>query len=87
MLVKKIYIYIKYIFLFFFVTLLSVFIFFHLERYLTILELEKNSQILDTRLGQIEYSDSLGEGPVILHIHGSPGGYDQVFGIDKKYKD
>ncbi len=86
MLVKKIYIYIKYVFLFFFVTLLSVFIFFHLERYLTILELEKNSQILDTRLGQIEYSDSLGEGPVILHIHGSPGGYDQVFGIGKKYK-
>ena len=86
MLVKKIYIYIKYIFLFFFITLLSVFIFFQLERYLTILELEKNSQILDTRLGQIEYSDSLGKGPVILHIHGSPGGYDQVFGIDKKYK-
>ena len=26
------------------------------------------------------------EGPVILHIHGSPGGYDQVFGIGKKYK-
>ena len=86
MLVKKIINFSKYILLFCFVTLLSIFIFFQLEKYLTILELEKNSQILETRLGQIEFSDSLGEGLVILHIHGSPGGYDQVFGIDKKYR-
>jgi len=86
LLVKKIINFSKYILLFCFVTLLSIFIFFQLEKYLTILELEKNSQILETRLGQIEFSDSLGEGLVILHIHGSPGGYDQVFGIDKKYR-
>ena len=83
---KKIITFIKYIFLFFLVAFLSVFLLFHLEKYLTILELNKNSQVLDTRLGQIEYSDSLGEGLVILHIHGSPGGYDQVFGLDKKYQ-
>ena len=81
--VKKIIIFIKYIFLFFLVVFVSVFLFFHLEKYSTLKELEKNSQILDTRLGQIEYSDSLNEGPVILHIHGSPGGYDQVFGLDE----
>lgn len=86
MLVKKTITYIKYIFLFFLVVFLSVFIFFNLERYFAVLELEKNSQILDTKLGQIEYSNSLGEGPVILHIHGSPGGYDQVFGLDEKYQ-
>lgn len=35
------------------------------------------SSILETRLGPVEYVD-FGEGPVVLVLHGAPGGYDQA---------
>ncbi|MHA1961379.1 MAG: alpha/beta fold hydrolase [Candidatus Thorarchaeota archaeon] len=38
--------------------------------------LSRNSCIADTSMGPIEYA-LRGEGPVILAIHGAPGGYDQ----------
>ncbi|GLV57789.1 alpha/beta hydrolase [Dictyobacter sp. S3.2.2.5] len=37
--------------------------------------LAAGSSLIETRLGPIEYSLS-GEGPVVLIVHGSPGGYD-----------
>ena len=39
-------------------------------------ELESGSQIAATRLGPIEYHIA-GEGPTVLFLHGTPGGYDQ----------
>ncbi|MHA1906702.1 MAG: alpha/beta fold hydrolase [Candidatus Thorarchaeota archaeon] len=38
----------------------------------------KNSRVIDTSVGPIEYAQA-GEGPVIIVIHGAPGGYDQGF--------
>jgi len=38
--------------------------------------LQTGSQVAQTSRGQIEYA-TRGEGPVILLIHGTPGGYDQ----------
>jgi pimeloyl-ACP methyl ester carboxylesterase len=38
----------------------------------------ENSQVADTTVGLIEYKQA-GEGPVIIAIHGAPGGYDQGF--------
>lgn len=40
--------------------------------------LRASSQIVDTRVGQIEYTLEAGEGPVLLFVHGTPGGYDQA---------
>ncbi len=39
--------------------------------------LQKNSQVIETTLGPIEYA-IVGSGPVIVGIHGTPGGYDQT---------
>ncbi len=41
-----------------------------------ILELENNSEIAKTSAGDIEYAIR-GDGPVVLFLHGGPGGYDQ----------
>jgi 2-hydroxy-6-oxonona-2,4-dienedioate hydrolase len=40
-------------------------------------ELESNSQIAETSVGTIEYKIYGDKGPVILLMHGTPGGYDQ----------
>jgi len=37
----------------------------------------KNSFVIDTALGPVEFAD-FGKGPVLLMLHGTPGGYDQV---------
>lgn len=41
---------------------------------------ESQSQVIPTALGPVEYA-MLGEGPAILAIHGSPGGYDHGLGL------
>src|SRR5438309_289123 len=38
--------------------------------------LQANSRVIDTALGPVEYSMK-GQGPAVLLVHGSPGGYDQ----------
>ncbi len=40
--------------------------------------LGSNSRVITTPVGPIEYA-IVGEGPVIIAIHGAPGGYDQGF--------
>jgi len=42
-----------------------------------LIQLERGSQIAETAAGPIEYFTA-GDGPVILGVHGTPGGYDQV---------
>ena len=86
MLASRIYYFLKYLFLFSLLILFLTFSFFYIERYFFVKNLDSNSEIINTLLGPVELSISKGTGPVILHIHGSPGGYDQVFGLDKKYK-
>ena len=86
MLASRIYYFLKYLFLLSLLILFLTFSFFYIERYFFVKNLDSNSEIINTLLGPVELSISKGTGPVILHIHGSPGGYDQVFGLDKKYK-
>jgi len=40
-----------------------------------------NSEIVNTNLGTIEYSFEGTSGPVLLVIHGTPGGYDQTTSV------
>ena len=86
MLASRIYYFLKYLLLFSLLILFLTFSFFYIERYFFVKNLDSNSEIINTLLGPVELSISKGTGPVILHIHGSPGGYDQAFGLDKKYK-
>ena len=39
-------------------------------------KLKGNSKIAETKLGPIEYKMIGDKGPVLMSIHGSPGGYD-----------
>ena len=48
--------------------------------------LQTNSTIMDTTSGTIEYSIK-GEGPAILLLHGSPGGYDQSLATTHMFKN
>ena len=45
-------------------------------------DLERDSTVVQTAKGPIEFAD-LGAGPPILITHGDPGGYDQVYQILK----
>lgn len=44
----------------------------------TIERLEGNSKVIKTQLGLVEYAEFGNSGPIILEIHGSPGGFDQI---------
>lgn len=55
---------------------LYIIIDYSLWRQNTINHLQNESIIAETALGPIEY-EKMGNGPVILIIHGTPGGYDQ----------
>lgn len=48
--------------------------------------LEAESVIVSTRLGPMEYT-STGEGPPVLILHGSPGGYDQFLPLARALAD
>ncbi len=45
-------------------------------KYRELAHLESSSQIIETALGPVEYQ-KVGQGPVVLVVHGTPGGYDQ----------
>ena len=48
--------------------------------------LQANSSIIDTTSGPIEYSMK-GEGPALLLLHGTPGGYDQSMATARMFKN
>jgi len=43
------------------------------------------SKVIKTSVGPVEYADR-GEGPVLLSVHGGPGGYDQGLGIGEVFR-
>ncbi|MHA1137492.1 MAG: hypothetical protein ACTSSE_13485, partial [Candidatus Thorarchaeota archaeon] len=61
-----------------FTVLLFVWIIITFRRWKRILlsNLHKNSKVATTSAGEIEYALK-GSGPVLLMLHGGPGGYDQ----------
>lgn len=48
--------------------------------------LQANSSIIDTTAGPIEYSMK-GNGPALLLLHGTPGGYDQSMATARMFKN
>ncbi len=42
-------------------------------------------KIIDTKFGPIEYADR-GDGPVVLSVHGGPGGFDQALGLIEVFR-
>jgi pimeloyl-ACP methyl ester carboxylesterase len=44
--------------------------------------LERDSVVIQTAKGPIEYAE-IGHGPVVLMVHGDPGGYDQIYQVLK----
>jgi pimeloyl-ACP methyl ester carboxylesterase len=46
------------------------------------MNLERDSRIVQTGKGPIEYAE-IGHGPPVLMIHGDPGGYDQIYQVLK----
>ena len=46
--------------------------------------LDWKPKIIETKLGPIEYAER-GEGPVLLSVHGGPGGYDQGLGLGEVF--
>lgn len=53
---------------------------------LHIRNLANNSLLIETSKGEIEYTLRGEQGPVLLHLHGSPGGYDQTMEPGKNYR-
>lgn len=43
------------------------------------------SKVIETAVGPMEYSEK-GEGPVLLSVHGGPGGYDQGLAISECFR-
>lgn len=44
--------------------------------------LERDSTVVQTAKGPIEYAE-IGHGPPVLLVHGNPGGYDQAYQVVK----
>lgn len=49
-------------------------------------DLKANSEIVETSLGSVEYTLKGNNGPVLLFIHGTPGGYDQTTEATDKFR-
>lgn len=47
--------------------------------------LTQPSKIVETKLGPVEYAER-GEGPVVLSVHGGPGGYDQGLALGECFR-
>ena len=48
--------------------------------------LKANSETVETSLGSVEYTLKGNNGPVLLFIHGTPGGYDQTTEATDKFR-
>jgi pimeloyl-ACP methyl ester carboxylesterase len=49
-----------------------------------LLTLKKNGTVIETKVGPVEYA-LIGDGPVIVSVHGALGGYDQGLYAIKEY--
>ncbi len=66
------------IFLIIVVSLIALFLsYYWFFKFSLLNKLKGNSKIAETKLGPIEYKMIGDKGPVLMSIHGSPGGYDQ----------
>ena len=50
------------------------------------INLKANSETVETSLGSVEYTLKGNNGPVLLFIHGTPGGYDQTTEATDKFR-
>ncbi|TWX45547.1 alpha/beta fold hydrolase [Colwellia hornerae] len=74
-----------------FITLLltvivSFFAYYFYFKYSFLNNLSANSEIVETSLGSVEYTLKGNNGPVLLFIHGTPGGYDQTTDATEKFR-
>jgi pimeloyl-ACP methyl ester carboxylesterase len=66
------------IFLIIVVSLITLFLsYYWFFKFSLVNELNGNSKIAETKLGPIEYKMIGDNGPILMNIHGSPGGHDQ----------
>lgn len=61
------------------------FIPYFLYKHLTLIKLRFSSRQIITYLGWIQYKAQGDSGPVLLYIHGSPGGFDQTIDAGENY--
>jgi pimeloyl-ACP methyl ester carboxylesterase len=66
--------------------IVSFFSYYFYFKYSFLSNLNAHSQILETSLGSIEYTLEGNNGPVLLFIHGTPGGYDQTTQATNKFR-
>jgi pimeloyl-ACP methyl ester carboxylesterase len=66
------------------VLLFSVFTYVRFSQWRTAVtkNLDRDSVVVQTAKGPIEYAE-IGHGPVVLMVHGDPGGYDQIYQVLK----
>jgi pimeloyl-ACP methyl ester carboxylesterase len=66
------------------VLLFSVFTYVRFSQWRNVVtkDLELDSVVVQTAKGPIEYAE-IGHGPVVLMVHGDPGGYDQIYQVLK----
>jgi pimeloyl-ACP methyl ester carboxylesterase len=55
-------------------------------KYSFLSNLKANSETVETSLGSVEYTLKGNNGPVLLFIHGTPGGYDQTTEATDKFR-
>jgi len=55
-------------------------------KYSFLSNLKANSETVETNLGSVEYTLKGNNGPVLLFIHGTPGGYDQTTEATDKFR-
>ena len=66
------------VFLIIFVSLIALFVsYYRLFKFSLVNDLNGHSKIAETKLGPIEYKIIGDKGPILMSIHGSPGGHDQ----------
>ena len=67
---------------------ISVFFFFYYFyfKFSFLNNLKTNSETVETSLGSVEYTLKGNDGPVLLFIHGTPGGHDQTTEATNKFR-
>ncbi len=64
------------------IVVVAIFVIYSLDKNRRLTGLESESQLAETSAGTIEYKITGDKGPVVLVMHGTPGGYDFDFPIE-----